>query len=91
MNFDVLHAATNNRYADKNFIRLVNLGPTAFFSNYNLTTSVGKHLDEISLAHIVSLMYKLITSSRESDSLSVGFHRDCGRSQLFRELTKKIL
>ena len=27
LNFDVVHAATNNRYADGNDIRLVNLGP----------------------------------------------------------------
>ena len=27
LNFDVLHAATNNRYVDGNDIRLVNLGP----------------------------------------------------------------
>ena len=30
LNFDVVHAATNNRYADDNDIRLVNLGPIAF-------------------------------------------------------------
>ena len=56
LNFDVLHAATNNRYVDGNDIRLVNLGPVALFSNYKLTTSSGKHLEEISNAHIVSLM-----------------------------------
>ena len=31
--FDVLHAATNNRYPDGNDINLVVLGPIAFFSN----------------------------------------------------------
>ena len=55
-NFDVLHAATNNRYADDNDLRLLNLGPLALFSNYMLTTSSGKHLQDISHAHIVSLM-----------------------------------
>ena len=44
LNFDVFHAVTNNRYADNNKIRLVNLGPVALFSNYKLTTSSGKHL-----------------------------------------------
>ena len=39
LNFDVLHAATNNRYVDGNDIRLVNLGVSALFSNYKLTTS----------------------------------------------------
>ena len=85
LNFDVLQAATNNRYADANDIRLVNLGPIALFSNYKLTTSSGKHLEEISHAHIVSLMYKLLTSSKDSDDLSIGFDRDRGRRK--RELT----
>ena len=31
LDFDVLHAATNNRYVDGNDRRLVNLGPIAFF------------------------------------------------------------
>ena len=85
LNFDVLHAGTNNRYADGNNIRLVNLGPFALFSNYKLTTSSGKHLENIDHAHIVSLMYKLLTSSKGSDDLSIGFDRDHNRRQ--RELT----
>ena len=79
LNFDVLHAVGNNRYGDVNDIRLVNLGPIALFSNYKLTTSSGKHLEEISHAHIVSLMYKLLTSSKDSDDLSIGFDRNRGR------------
>ena len=46
--FDLFHAATNNRFADDDNIRLVNLGPIALFSNYKLTTSSGKHLEDIS-------------------------------------------
>ena len=79
LSFDVLHAADNNRYVDANDIRLVNLGPIALFSNYKLTTSSGKHLEESSHAHIVSLMYKLLTSSEDSDDLSIGFDRNRGR------------
>ena len=56
LNFDVLHAANNNRYVDGNDIKLVNLGPYALFSNYKLTTSSGKHLENIDHAHIVCLM-----------------------------------
>ena len=86
LNFDVLHAAApNNRYADGNDIRLVNLGPIALFSNYKLTTSSGKHLENIDHAHIVSLMYKLLSSSKGSDDLSIGFDRDRGRRR--NELT----
>ena len=85
LNFDVLHAATNNRYVDGNDIRLVNLGPIALFSVYKLTTSSGKHLENIDHALIVSLMYKLLSSSKGSDDLSIGFGRDRNRRQ--RELT----
>ena len=85
LNFDVLQAATGNRYVDDNDIRLVNLGPIAFFSIYKLTTSSGKHLEEISHAHIVSLMYKLLSSSKGSDVLSIGFDRSRDRRK--RELT----
>ena len=85
LNFDVLHAVNNNRYEDANDIRLVNLGPIALFSNYKLTTSSGKHLEEISRAHFISLMYKLLTSSKDSDDLSIGFDRN--RNNRKRELT----
>ena len=85
LNFDVIHAVTNNRYVDGNNIRLVNLAPIAPFSNYKLTTSSGKHLENIDHAHIVSLMYKLLTSSKGSDDLSIGFDRDRNRRQ--RELS----
>ena len=84
LNFDVLHAATNNRYVDSNNIRLVNLGPIGLFSSYKLTTSSGKHSENIDHAHVVSLMYKLLTSSRGSDDLSIGFDRYRNRRQ--REL-----
>ena len=79
LNFDVLHATNNDRYVDANDIRLVNLGPIPLFSNYKLTTSSGKHLEEISHGHIVSLMYKLLTSSKDGDELSIGFDRNRGR------------
>ena len=88
LNFDVLHAGNdNNRYADGNDIRLVNLGPIGLFSNYKLTTSSGKHLENIDHAHIVSLMYKLLSLSRGSDDLSIGFDRD--RTRRRNELTNK--
>ena len=66
-NFDVLHAATGNRYADNNGIRLVILGPFALTSSYKLTTTSKKHLEDISHSHIVSLWYKLLTSAKYID------------------------
>ena len=85
INFDVLDAATNNRYIDCDDIRLVNEGPIAFFSNYKLQSSSEKHVEEINHAHIVCLMYKHIPSARNTDDLSIGFDRDRSRRQ--RELT----
>ena len=90
LNFDVLHAATNNRYVDDNDIKLNNLGGIALFSIHKLATSSGKHIEEIRHAHIVSLMYKLITSSRGSDGLSIGFHRDRGKRQYELTNNRKI-
>ena len=82
--FDVLHAATNNRYIDSDDIRLVNESLNALLSNYKLQSSSGKHIEEINNAHIVCLFYKLITSARNTDALSIGFDRD--RERRKREL-----
>ena len=89
--FDVLKAATSNRYADVDDIRLINLGPIALFSNYKLTTSSRKHLENIDHAHIVSLMYKVLSSSRDSDDLSIGFDRsrDKRKPELLNNKTQK--
>ena len=53
--------------------------PIALFSNFKLTTSSGKHLEDISHAHLVSLIYKLITSSKDSNDLSIGFDNSRNR------------
>ena len=90
LDFDVLHAGTSNRYVDGNNIRLVNLGTIALFSNYKLTFSSGKHLENIDHAHIVSLMYKLLTSGKGSDDLSIGFDRDQNRRQRELSINKNI-
>ena len=84
LNFDKLKAATSNRYEDADDIRLINLGPIALFSNYKSTTSSGKHLENIDHAHIVCSMYKLLSTSRDSDDLSIGFDRSRDRRK--REL-----
>ena len=76
LKFDLVHAATNNNYADVNDMRLVNLAPITYFSSYKLTRNSGKHNKDINHAHIVSLRHKLKTNSKESDDLSIGFDRD---------------
>ena len=85
MNFDVLHAATNNRYVDGNDIRLVNLGTIVPFNIFKLATSSGKLIEETNHAHIVCLMYELIKSCRGSDDLATGF--DLSRDRRKKELT----
>ena len=85
LNFDGIHAVSSNRYADGKDIRLINLGPIALFSSFKLTTSSGKHLEEISHAHIVYYKRKIITSAKDTNDLSIGFDRDRGRRQ--RKLT----
>ena len=47
--------------------------------------SSGKSLEDINHAYIIYLLYKLITSVRGSDDLSIGFDPDRARSQ--RDLT----
>ena len=85
LNFDVLHAATTNRHVDNNDIWLINPAAIALFSNFKLISSSRKHLEKIDHAHIVSLMYKLLTSSRDSDDSS--FCSDRNRDRRKRELT----
>ena len=53
LKFDILKAATSNRYADADDIRLITLGPIALFSYYKLTTISGNHLENIDHAHLV--------------------------------------
>ena len=79
LNFEVIKKVDDSRYGNGNDIRLINLGPIALFTNFKLTTSSGKHLEDISHAHLVSLMYKLKTSSKGSDDLSIGFDRSRAR------------
>ena len=90
LNFEVDKRADNSRYANGNDIRLVNLGPIALFSNFKLTTSSGKHLEDISHAHLISLMYKLVTSSKDSNDLSIGFDNSRNRRRDELALNKNI-
>ena len=85
LKFEVIKKSDNSRCANGYDMRLLNLGSVALFSVFKLTTRSEKHLEDISHAHIVSLMYKLIRSSRGSDDFSIVFHRDCGRRR--EELT----
>ena len=78
-------------YGTGNDIRLVILGPFAFFSNFILTTSSRKPLEDTTHAHIVSLINKLRTNAKDSDGLSIGFYRsrDRRRDELVYNKNKK--
>ena len=90
LSFEVIKKDDNSGHANGNDIRLVNLGPVALFSNFTLSTSSGKHLEDISHAHLVSLMYKLITSSKDSNELSIGFDYSRNRRKDELALNKNI-
>ena len=85
LNFDLVQAGTNKRYVDGNDTRLVSLDSIALFRNHKLTASSGKRLEDIIHPHIVSLMYKILTTFRSSDDLSISFYRDRNTRQ--QELT----
>ena len=85
LNIEVIKKAVNSRCWNGNDKRLVNIGPIALSSNFLLKTKSGKQLEDISQAHIIFLMYKLINSAKDSDDLSIGFDRDRGRRK--QELT----
>ena len=61
------------RYVDNGQIALVNFGPSAFFSEAKLTTSSGKHLEEVDKLHIKSIMHTRLTSQQQTSELMYGF------------------
>ena len=85
LNIVVVHAATNNRYADDNDMRLVNLAPIALFSKYKFSTSSRKHVENIEYGHIACLMYIRLATARRCDILSIG--SDHSRNRRKEELT----
>ena len=73
LDFNVTHRA-GSQLAYGDHMRLVNLGPMAIFNNYRLTSANEKEIEEIDIAHVICLMHKLKSSSRDSDDLSIDFH-----------------
>ena len=69
-------AGAHARYAIGDPIKIVNLGPIALFNKYRLTSSSVKELKEINIALVISLFNKLKPFRRDSDNLSIGFHRN---------------
>ena len=90
LNFEIIKRADNSRYRNGNDIGLVNLAPIALLSIFKLTTSSGKQLEVISHAYLVSLIYKKITSSKDSNDLSIGFDRSRNRRKYELAQTKNV-
>ena len=72
LEFEVLKN-NNTRYTNGDEISLVNFGPISLFSEAKLTTSSGKHLEKVDNLHLISLMYKLLTSISQTSQLLYGF------------------
>ena len=53
LGFEDIKKEDNSRYSNGNDMRPVNFSPIAFLSNFILTTSSGKHLEDISHAHVI--------------------------------------
>ena len=84
--FNVTHrAGAHARYADGDQIRLVNLTIIALFHKYRITSSSGEEIEEIDNSHVICSTYNLISSSRDSDDLSIGFQKNIDARE--RELT----
>ena len=86
--FNVSHrAGAHAQCVDNDHMKKVNQVPIALFNKYRWTGSSGKLIEEIDNVHVACLMRKLITRSRDSDDLSIDFHRSIEARE--RELTKK--
>ena len=87
IDFNVTHTAgAQVQYVDNDHIRLVNVGHIPLFNKYRLTSSSDKGI-EIDKAHVICFMYKLLSSSRDNDDLSIGFHRNIEAGE--RKLTNQ--
>ena len=79
LDFSLTHrAGAHARYADGDQTGLVNLGPIALFIKDRLTSVSGKEREEIDNAHVICLIHKNNTSSRDSKDLPISFHRSNG-------------
>ena len=85
LEFEVLKN-NNTRYTNGDEISLVNFGPVSLLSEAKLTTSGGKHLEKVDNLHLISLMYKLLTSTSQTSQLLFGFEESTTIRR--QELTK---
>ena len=76
LDVNVSHGAGGHaRYVDGDHLRLVNLSLNTLLNKYRLTSSSWKEIEEIDNPHVICLLCSLLLSSRDSDDLSIRFHR----------------
>ena len=68
-----LNAGNYDFYVNAKDIRLVNLTPCALLRVYKFTKSNGKLLEGIDCPHVLCLIYRLETSSKDNNGLSQGW------------------
>ena len=90
LKFETIIKADKSRCANGNDLQFINLTSIVLFSIFELTTSNGNYLEENSHAHLVSLLYKLVTSAKNTDDLSIGFDRIRDRRKQKLANIKKI-
>ena len=90
LNFDVVKKVDKFRNSNGYDVTLVILSPIAIFSNYKLMISSAEQLEDVSHVHVVFLMYKLITSKKDSDDFSFVFDQDSRRRQQELKKSKHI-
>ena len=77
IDFNVTHRAVGQACcAVGDYIRLVDLVLSALFKDFRLTGNRGEEREEIDNAYISFLLNKLISNSKNSDDVSISFHRD---------------
>ena len=64
LEIDILAEMDDETSLAADIVRLVNLGSSAFFSEYKSSSSSGKEFEFIVHAHIACLPYKILTSPR---------------------------
>ena len=78
----ILAAASHGNFEDADFTSFVYLAPISLFSEHEMTISIGEHLERFDYAHAVCLMYTLVTSSKDTNDLSIAVDESNARFKI---------
>ena len=79
------NAAPHDDCVTADDLRLVSSASFSLFSENQLNSSIGRHLEPIEYAHAVCLIYKIIPSSRDTNNLWIRF--DGSKERCEEEMT----